>query len=103
MVGGGGSRLHPEGLSALVQITSLGVGQRWWHPPERLPERPTCSPAHLTAFLALTPTPVPSLLPLHAVTVYCITSGTVSSIQVKQISGKNWEAAVAESGILGLA
>ncbi|PRW20748.1 Centromere V [Chlorella sorokiniana] len=38
----------------------------------------------------------------YAVTIYCITSPTVRSMEVKKIAGSNWEAAVAESGIRGL-
>lgn len=40
--------------------------------------------------------------PAPTVTIYCITSPTVRSIEVKKIAGSNWEAAVAESGIQGL-
>lgn len=47
-------------------------------------------------------TPVLVLPPRCAVTIYCITSPTVRSVEVKKIAGRNWEAAVAESGIRGL-
>ncbi|KAI7836786.1 hypothetical protein COHA_009366 [Chlorella ohadii] len=38
----------------------------------------------------------------YAVTIHCITSPTVRSVEIRKIAGSNWEAAVEQSGIRGL-